>query len=139
MHNIWLKEEIKAKQRSRYRDIKEGDRNTTYFHSVANQRRMKMLVHSLDGPDGPIKNETNMLDLATSFYKNLFKKDDPSGCRLAYDFFSTAECVTESQNIDLEAPFTEEEVKKAIFDSYSDGAPGPDGLPFYYLTTFLGY
>jgi hypothetical protein len=32
MHNLWLKEEVKAKQRSRDRDIKEGDRNVTYFH-----------------------------------------------------------------------------------------------------------
>ena len=39
----------------------------------------------------------------------------------------------------LEAPFSEEEVKKAIFGSYSDGAPGPDGLPFLILPTFLGY
>jgi hypothetical protein len=33
-----------------------------------------MLVHSLDGPDGPITEEADMLDLATSFYKDLFKK-----------------------------------------------------------------
>jgi hypothetical protein len=45
MSNLWLREEVKAKQRSRDRDIKEGDRNTSYFHIVANQRR-KMLVHS---------------------------------------------------------------------------------------------
>jgi hypothetical protein len=53
MHNLWLKEEIKAKQRSRDKDIKEADRNTAYFHSVANQRRRKILVHSHDGLMGP--------------------------------------------------------------------------------------
>jgi hypothetical protein len=136
MHNLWLKEEIKAKQRSRDRDIKEGDRNTTYFHAVANQRRRKMLVHSLDGPDGPITEEAEMLELATSFYKDLFKKEMPSGYRLAEDFYSSNECVTDEQNIDLEAPFSEEEVKKAIFDSYSDGAPGPDGLHFVFYQHF---
>jgi hypothetical protein len=46
MNNLWLKEEIKPKQRSRDRDIKEGDSNTAYFHVVANQRRRKTLVHS---------------------------------------------------------------------------------------------
>jgi hypothetical protein len=60
MNLLWLKEEIKAKQRSRDRDIKEGDRNTAYFHAVSNQRR-KMLVHSLDGPDGPVQDENAMM------------------------------------------------------------------------------
>jgi hypothetical protein len=53
MSNLWLREEIKAKERSRDRDIKEGDRNTNYFHTIGNQKRRKMLVHSLDGLDGP--------------------------------------------------------------------------------------
>jgi hypothetical protein len=36
----------------------------------------------------------------------------------------------------LEAPFTEEEIKKVVFDSYSDGAAGPDGLPFLFYNIF---
>lgn len=36
----------------------------------------------------------------------------------------------------LQKPFTEEEVKKAVMDSYSDGAPGPDGISFMFYQNF---
>lgn len=122
MSNIWLKEETKAKQRSRDRDIKEGDRNTAYFHVVANQRRRKTLIHSLQGPNGPTSDTTEMLDVATSFYKKLFGKEYPSGFTLSSNFFATSNKVTSEENEKLSAPFSEEEIKAAIFGSYSDGA-----------------
>ena len=84
---IWIKEETKARQRSRDRDILEGDRNTKYFNDVANQRRRKTLIHSLVGPDGPTSDTRDMLKIASDFYKDLFKKEDRGGFNLRQDFF----------------------------------------------------
>ena len=75
LQKIWLQEEVKAKQRSRDRDIKEGDRNTSYFHAVANQRNRKVTIHSLDGPEGPVTDTREMLKVACDFYKDFLRKN----------------------------------------------------------------
>jgi hypothetical protein len=54
-------EETKAKQRSRERWVAKGDRNTAYFHAVGNQRSRKKMIHVLDGPDGLVHENEEML------------------------------------------------------------------------------
>jgi DNA-binding Xre family transcriptional regulator len=133
---IWELEEIKARQRSRERDIVEGDRNTAYFQDIANQRSRKKSVSCLMGPNGLVDDQAGMIRIATDFYKNLFAKEMDEDVKLDLNFWDEEDLVTQEENNSLDAPFTEEEIKKAIFSSYSDGAPGPDGLPFLFFQKF---
>jgi hypothetical protein len=41
LEKIWYLEEIRARQRARDKQILEGDKNTAYFHAVANYRNRK--------------------------------------------------------------------------------------------------
>jgi hypothetical protein len=70
------------------------------------------------------------------FYKNLFKKEDKARVSLERDFWDPEDLVFVEDNLELEAPFSEEEVKEAVFSCYAEGAPGPDGLPFLFYHKF---
>ena len=67
LEHIWQMEETKAKQRSRDRFIKEGDRNTAYFQTLANQRNRKKNINALLGPEGECVENKGMLEIATNF------------------------------------------------------------------------
>jgi hypothetical protein len=117
-------------------NILEGDKNTAYFHAIANQRRRKKLIHVLDGPEGHITDNKEMLKVANDYYKDLFKFQNRRDIRLQDNFFLDDEKVLVEENIMLGNAFNEEEVREAVFGSYAGGAPGPDGLSFMFYQKF---
>ena len=57
LDKFWRMEEIRIRQRSREREILEGDRNTTYFHAVANYRSRKKRIDFLESSAGHISDQ----------------------------------------------------------------------------------
>jgi hypothetical protein len=131
-------EETKARQISREREIKEGDRNTKYFQAIANQRRRKTIVFNMDGPEGTVQSTKEIIKVATDYYMDLFRFESKPNINIDDNFFDDEEKMTVEENEGLEAIFTKEEVKIAVFGSYSDGAPSPDGLSFLFYQKFWG-
>lgn len=136
LDKIWRIEEIKIRQRSRDQDILEGDRNTTYFHAVANYRSRKKRIDFLESPIGHVTDQAGMMKVAVDFYKNLFAKEERGGIKLVDNFWEVSQKVSADENDGLTAPFLESEIKEAVFSCYPDGAPGPDGLPFLFYQKF---
>jgi hypothetical protein len=133
---LWEKEEMKARQRARERNILEGDRNTRYFHAVANQRRRKTAIFSMEGPAGEVNSTKEIIEVANQYYKGLFRYEPRPNLNIEENFFSVDERLREEEAMGLESRFTEEEIKKAVFESYADGAPGPYGLSFMFYQKF---
>lgn len=68
--------------------------------------------------------------------QNLFAEEPSQGVSLGADFWADSDMVREDENSGLEAPFSEEEIKEAIFSCYPEGAPSSDGLPFLFYQKF---
>ena len=62
-------EELKWYQRSKSQFILEGDSNTRFFHSLANGRHRKKLIHSLNQDEGLIEGHEQLKSYITKYYK----------------------------------------------------------------------
>lgn len=103
---------------------------------MANQRRRKKFISELEGPEGLVNETKDILDVAVNVYKDLFGFEPSPDMDLNSNFWSEEEKVKVEENEWLGRPISEEEVKQAVFESYADGAPGPDGFSFMFFQKF---
>ncbi|XP_044336269.1 uncharacterized protein [Triticum aestivum] len=77
---LYLREEVMWRQRSRVEWLSAGDRNTHFFHLQASMRRPKNPIKALQKQDGQLTEDlTEMQQLAQEFYKNLYTSEGVEG------------------------------------------------------------
>jgi hypothetical protein len=130
-------EQIKLYQRAKVNDVLFGDNNTKYFQMIANDKHRKKRIFSLDSDNGIIEGHENLKSYITQFYKGIFGESEQSSFTLdanRSDFDISQ--VTGEENAILTAPFSENEIKVAIFQMEHNKAPGPDGFPREFYQKF---
>jgi hypothetical protein len=101
---------------------------------VANGRHRKKHIHTLIQDEGMIEGLDNLKKYITSYYKNLFGAPEEGNFFLDETQTDDIPQVSVEENNFLMAEYSEEEVRKAIFQMEHNEAPGPDGPAEFYQT-----
>ena len=113
VYDLMLKEDCMWQQRSRVSWLKDGDLNTSYFHSRATQRNRRNFISKLTLKDGSEATDDKQIGEAmVDYFKNLFTSVAPSNFE---SILHGVECkVTPAMNANLTKDFTAEEVEQSI-------------------------
>ncbi|XP_073362640.1 uncharacterized protein [Aegilops tauschii subsp. strangulata] len=112
MNELLYREEMLWMQRSRVAWLKEGDRNTRFFHRKAVWRARKNHIKSLMDAAGVIhRDHEAMAAMVTSYFADLFSADDSLCADPVIDLINTR--VTDQMNDALCVDFSDKEIADA--------------------------
>lgn len=131
----------KAILRSRCTWARLGEKPTGYFLRLEKQRSKEKNMSSIIKDDGQIiSGSENILEECRSFYQHLYT-EDPGKLVPVEEIASSLREVehptlSEFSRDQMEAPFSIDELKKALLKMNTNKAPGTDGLPPEFYSTF---
>ncbi|XP_071718424.1 uncharacterized protein [Rutidosis leptorrhynchoides] len=110
-----------------------GDENSSLFHSSINKKRKKLEITSVLDNGSWVSSPDLVKNTFLKFFKEKFtnlntvKLSRPS---------SHLHHMSDEMSNGMEMPFTELEIRKAVWDCGDDKAPGPDGFSFRFIKFF---
>ncbi|XP_056695804.1 uncharacterized protein [Spinacia oleracea] len=137
LEDLYEKQEAYWYLRSRVAEIKDGDKNTKYFHHKASQRRRRNEIKGLRDETGKwCTEEEEMEVIVQKFYSALFTSSSPtmSDCDAVLEACQPS--ISTSHNEDLLREYTKEDVRATLFSMHPCKAPGPDGMHAMFYQRF---
>ncbi|PWA67820.1 hypothetical protein CTI12_AA315780 [Artemisia annua] len=110
---LLTREEIMWKQRSRVQWLREGDKNTRFFHSRASNQREHNNILRLKDEDGRwVENEEDLCTVSVKYLSNLFSSSSPQSCSSVVEDIDQS--LTDNDRVALERQVTSTEVHEAL-------------------------
>ena len=103
---------------------------------VANGRHRNKCIFSLQRDEGRTEGQAELKRYITKYYKCLFGAPEEGDFTLDETRTDGIPQITEEENDIPTAPFSEEEVRAAVFQMEHNKAPGPDGFPTEFYQNF---
>ncbi|KAM5579239.1 hypothetical protein ABKV19_009163, partial [Rosa sericea] len=130
LQDLLFQEELFWKQRSKITWLKEGDRNTSFFHRKTENRKRKNSLQGLFDEAGQWQEDDEGIEnVITAYFSKMFKASEIDFDALNLTLEAITPCITQEMNDQLCTTYTKEEVRFALFQMYPTKSPGPDGMP----------
>ncbi|XP_015972358.1 uncharacterized protein LOC107495706 [Arachis duranensis] len=127
LENAYGREESYWKEKSRIKWLKEGDKNTKFFHQSFQSRVRRNKIWKLERNDRSFAtSRADIALVAEDYFRDIFSSTnstDPEG-----EFEDFLPKVSSAMNRRLLRPVSLDEVKRAVFSVHSESAPGDDGF-----------
>ncbi|XP_057432833.1 uncharacterized protein LOC130725635 [Lotus japonicus] len=121
-----VQEESIWQQKSRCMWVKHSDRNTRFFHVSTKTRRKRNRIEALTDDNGTLVTDlVTLRSMTVEFFGSLYSS---SGVVNPLPSLGAFQAVEYDVLQDIQAQFSAEEVKQAVFSMGPLKAPGPDGL-----------
>lgn len=135
LENALNKEEAFWQERARSKWHVEGDRNTNYFHRLANIKTKTKPITAIKVDDNIVDDPEQIAILFKNHFQNLFSSNIVLQVdSLVEDVIPTL--ISDYTNNLLTLVPSQEEIKKAVFELNKDSAPGPDGFGAIFFQTY---
>ena len=124
-------EEQMFRQKSRIQWLKEGDKNTAYFHQkVKSNWNHNKIQKVKDNGGHEVYDKEQVKEVFVRYFSHLF--NDPTPSTPMFSIFSQTDLFEDRLNPNetqcLITPIEEDEIKAALFSLHPNKAPGPDGF-----------
>lgn len=132
--NLLEKQEDYWKQRAKNFWLREGDCNTRFFHRFASGRRKNNGFQRIKDANGIWQETPEAIHgVVEEYFSQLFTSSNVDGNLSDREDIQK---ISETENEELIAPITAEEVKTAVFSMHPDKFPGPDGFNPAFFQSF---
>ncbi|XP_021726831.1 uncharacterized protein LOC110693957 [Chenopodium quinoa] len=133
--NLHLLEESYWHARARKNELRDGDKNTSYFHHKASARRAKNSIRGSENQDGRwVQDEQSINNVITDYFSQLFTSDGTTGLQEALGGISLV--ITATMNEELCKELSREEIEMALFDMHPNKAPRIYGMHALFYQKF---
>lgn len=123
------------RQRSRVKWAAEGDENNRYFHGLIRGRLQRNSIKGLLSNGSWVESPTKIKETVFHYFSNQFC--EPASSRPSF-ISSRFRKLSPSLVASLDSPFTESELKSAVWSCGDFKAPGPEWLYFFFHQVSLG-